>query len=97
MNELLDRKHNGKQRYLNNPNNPNVPTIPIHKNFLLICTTLLACINKLSPTFVTRMDIKILNDQLEGINENELLSLIKICMQNVKMELESYSKDIKKE
>lgn len=96
MNDLLDRKYDGKQRYLNNPNNPNEPIIPIHKNFRLICTTLLSDINKLSPAFATRMDIKILNVQLEGINENELLSLIKICMQNVKIELESYSKDIKK-
>ena len=95
MNDLLDRKYDGKQRYLNNPNNPNEPIIPIHKNFRLICTTLLSDINKLSPAFATRMDIKILNDQLEGISENELLSLIKICMQNVKTELESYVKDIR--
>jgi len=96
MNDLLDRKYDGKQRYLNNPNNPNEPTIPIHKNFRLICTTLLADINKLSPAFATRVDIKILNDQLEGITENELLSLIKICMKNVKTEFEFYVKDVKK-
>ena len=96
MNDLLDRKYDGKQRYLNNQNNPNESTIPIHRNFRLICTTLLSEINKLSPAFATRMDIKILNDQLEGITETELLSLIKICMNNVKLELSSYEDDIKK-
>ena len=91
MNDLLDRKYDGKQRYLNNPNNPNEPTIPIQRNFRLICTTLLSEINKLSPAFATRMDIKILNDQLEGITEADLISLIKTCMNNVKDELASYS------
>lgn len=67
MNDLFDRKYDGKQRYLNNPNNQNEARIPIHKNFRLICTILLSDINKLSPAFDIRMDIKILNDQLEGI------------------------------
>jgi len=84
MNDLLDKKYDGRQRYLNNSNNPNEPTIPIHKNFRLICTTLLSEINKLSPAFATRIDIKILNDQLEGITEVDLMSLIKTCMNNVK-------------
>jgi hypothetical protein len=96
MNDILDRKYDGKQRYLNNPNNPNEPSIPIHRNFRLICTTLLSEINKLSPAFATRMDIKILNDQLEGITDNDLLSLIKTCMNNVKLELASYEDDIQK-
>jgi MoxR-like ATPase len=96
MNDLLDRKYDGKQRFLNNPNNPNEPYIPIHKNFRLICTTLLSDINKLSPAFATRMDIKILNDQLEGISQDELLSLIKICMNNAKEEIISYREEIKK-
>ena len=96
MNDLLDRKYDGKQRFLNNPNNPNEPYIPIHKNFRLICTTLLSDINKLSPAFATRMDIKILNDQLEGISQDELLSLIKICMNNARAEIISYGEEIKK-
>ena len=96
MNDLLDRKYDGKQRFLNNPNNPDEPLIPVHKNFRLICTALLSEINKLSPAFATRMDIKILNDQLEGITENELLSLIRICMNNVKTELNSYEGEIQK-
>ena len=96
MNDLLDRKYDDQQRYLHNPNNPNEPHIPVHKNFRLICTTLLSEINKLSPAFATRMDIKILNDQLEDISEDDLISLIKICMNNVKIELESYEEDLQK-
>lgn len=42
------------------------------------------------------MDIKILNDQLEDINENYLSDLIKICMKNIKIELFSYEEDHKK-
>ena len=61
MNDILDRKYDGKDRYLNNPNNPNEQKVYIHKNFRLICTTLLSDINKLSPAFATRMDIKIQN------------------------------------
>ena len=94
MNDLLDRKYDGKQRYLNNPNNPNEPIIPIHKNFRLICTTLLSDINKLSPAFATRMDIKILNDQLEGIKDDDLLSIIKICMNNTRSELQGNEDEI---
>ena len=94
MNDLLDRKYDGKQRYLNNPNNPNELTIPIHKNFRLICTTLLSDINKLSPAFATRMDIKILNDQLEGIKDDDLLSIIKICMNNTRAELQGNEDEI---
>ena len=97
MNDLLDRKYDGKQRHLNNPNNPNEPQIPINKNFRLICTTSLADINKLSPAFATRMDIKILNDQLEGISDENLENLIKICLNNVKTELITYDEDIKNE
>ena len=96
MNDLLDRKYDGKQRYLNNPNNSNEPSIPVHKNFRLICTTLLSELNKLSPAFATRMDIKILNDQLEKITEEELFSLIKTCMNNVKYELLTYEEDMQK-
>ena len=96
MNDLLDRKYDGKQRFLNNPNNPNEPEIPINKNFRLICTTLLSDLNKLSPAFASRMDIKILDDQLKDINENELSDLIKICMENVKTELVSYEEEYKK-
>ena len=75
MNDLLDREYDGKQLFLNNQNDLNEPQILIHKNFRLICTALLSDLNKLSPAFV-RMDIKILNDQLEGINESDLLNLI---------------------
>ena len=96
MNDLLDRKYDNKERFLNNPNNPNEPNILVHKNFRLICTTLLSEINKLSPAFATRMDIKILNDQLEDISNEDLLSLIKTCMNNVKNELASYEEDIQK-
>jgi len=44
-----------------NLNNPNEPYIPIHK-IRLICTTLLSDINRLSPVFAKKMDIKILNN-----------------------------------
>ena len=94
MNDILDRKYDGKDRYLNNPNNPNEQKVYIHKNFRLICTTLLSDINKLSPAFATRMDIKILNDQLDLITDDELISLIKICMNNVTNELKKNENDI---
>lgn len=42
MNDLLDRKYDRKQRYLNNPNYPNESELPTNKNFRLICTTLLS-------------------------------------------------------
>ena len=37
-----------------------------------------------------------MNDQLEGITEQDLFSLINICMKNVKTELVSYEENIKK-
>ena len=96
INELLDIKYDRNKRYLNNPNNPNEPLIEIHNNFRLICTALLSEMNKLSPSFVTRMDLKILNNQLEKITEKELFSLIKTCMNNVKSELSIYEEDKQK-
>ena len=81
INDFLDKKCDGKKRFLNNKNIPNESYFPIHINFRLICTTLLSDINKLSPGFDTRMDIKIL----------------KICMNNIKTGKISYGGDIKKE
>jgi hypothetical protein len=96
MKNLLEIKYDGKQNYINNPNNPNEPRIFKHKNFRLICTTFISDLDKLSLAFSSRMDIKMLNDQLEGINEEDLSTLIKICMNNVKAELISYEEVLEK-
>ena len=83
LNGLLDQKYDDTEKAkFDVPENPQKPEIIIHKNFRLVCTTDIHKINQMSPAFVNRFDVIVLEDQLESINEDEKKELIKFLLIN---------------
>ena len=68
LNGLLDQKYDDTEKAkFEVPENPQKPEIIIHNNFRLVCTTDINKINQMSPAFVNRFDVIVLEDQLESI------------------------------
>ena len=84
LNPLLDQNSDSKDPVFEIPENPNDPIIPLHKNFRLICTCKYDKINQMSPAFINRFDVIVLENQLEGISQNELEKLITDLMKVTK-------------
>ena len=88
LNASLDKKYNGEQEIMEIPENPELPEgIPIHENYRLLCTANIEKLNKLSPAFINRFDVIVLEDQLSEINNLEnkdenLEQLIKVLFIN---------------
>ena len=83
LNGLLDQKYDDTEKAkFDVPENPQKPEIIIHKNFRLVCTTDIHKINQMSPAFVNRFDVIVLEDQLESIKEDEKKELIKFLLIN---------------
>ena len=76
LNGLLDKKNDDSERKFDVPENPKEPQIDIHVNFRMICTSSIDKINEMSPAFVNRFDVIVLEDQIEDIGEkiNELIT-----------------------
>ena len=97
LNGLLDQKcDETKEAKFDIPENPQEPEIVINPKFRLICTSDINKINQMSPAFVNRFDIIVLEDQLECLNENEKKELIKFLLKNSLKE-ENYKKKFEKE
>ena len=83
INGLLDQKYDDpKENIFDVPENPQNPEISIHKNFRLICTTDINKINQMSPAFINRFDVIVLEDQLENMDEEEKKQLINFLLIN---------------
>lgn len=80
LNGLLDETYRKGDKYFDVPENPKEPKVLIHPNFRLLCTSKIEKINQMSPAFVNRFDIIVLEDQLEDINEEEFANLVQILM-----------------
>jgi len=76
LNGLLDKKNNEAENYFDLPENAEKQRIPIHHNFRMICTSNINHIKEMSPYFVNRFDVIVLENQIENINDNELEKLI---------------------
>ena len=76
LNGLLDKKNNEAENYFDLPENTEKQKIPIHPNFRMICTCNINHIKDMSPAFVNRFDVIVLENQLENLNDNELEKLI---------------------
>ena len=76
LNGLLDKNYGEKDQYFDIPENPKNNSIKINQNFRLICTCNINKVNKMSPAFINRFDVIVLEDQLEEIKDNDLLELI---------------------
>ena len=65
------------------PENPKQRKVPIHKNFRLLCICNIDNLNQLSPAFINRFDVVVLEDQIQD-NEKDLKSLISMLMKQEK-------------
>ena len=75
LNGLLDKKNDDSEKKFDVPENPKEPQIDIHDNFRMICTSNIDKVNEMSPAFVNRFDVIVLEDQIENIGDkiNELI------------------------
>ena len=76
LNGLLDKKNNDEENYFDLPENTEELKIKIHKNFRMICTCNINNIKDMSPAFVNRFDVIVLENQLEKVNDTQLGELI---------------------
>ena len=76
LNGLLDKKNNAEEEFFDLPENTEKLKIPIHKNFRMICTCNINNIKDMSPAFVNRFDVIVLENQLENITNTQLGQLI---------------------
>ena len=77
LNILLDKRYYGnKEEYFYLPEDSEKMRILIHDNFRIICTCKLRNIKQLSPSFINRFDIILLENQIKEINDYQLERLI---------------------
>ena len=76
LNGLLDKKNNADEEYFDLPENTERLKIPIHKDFRMICTCNINNIKDMSPAFVNRFDVIVLENQLEKLSDNQLSDFI---------------------
>ena len=77
LNDLLDKKNNENEKFLEIPENTRQPLIKISDNFRIICTSNYEKLNQMSPAFINRFEVIFLEDQLSTLNENNFKDLIK--------------------
>ena len=108
LNGFLDIKYDedkrkGTSKKFDIPENPLKNSIEINKDFRIIGICDIQTINQMSPAFLNRFDIIVLENQLNNLSENELLNLLQILInkgeeqsaldQRVDNDLDSYLKD----
>ena len=76
LNGLLDKKNNMSEEYFELPENAQKMRIPIHKNFRMICTCNINNLKDMSPSFVNRFDVIVLENQLEKLSDIQFKNLI---------------------
>ena len=78
LNGLLDKKNSDKEAVFEVPENTKKPLIKINKDFRIICTSNFEKINQISPAFVNRFEVIVLEDQLKGLSDLKIKNLIKL-------------------
>ena len=76
LNGLLDKKNNDEEKYFDLPENAEKSRIQIHKNFRIICTCNINNLKDMSPAFVNRFDVVVLENQLQRMNNKQYSELI---------------------
>ena len=92
LNGLLDKKNNDEEEYFDLPENTEELRIRIHKKFRMICTCNINNIKDMSPAFVNRFDVIVLENQLDKLNDTQLGELIS----NIFISFERIPQKIKK-
>ena len=85
LNGLLDIKYDedkkkGTSKKFDIPENPLKNSIEIHKDFRIIGICDIHTIIQMSPAFLNRFDIIVMENQLNIFEENDLVNLIKIIL-----------------
>lgn len=76
LNDILDKK-NDKNEMLEIPENTNEPNLRIDDNFRIICTSNYDKLNEMTPAFINRFEVIVLEDQLNNLTDDDLMKLIK--------------------
>ena len=76
LNDILDKK-NDKNEMLEIPENTNDPNLRIDDNFRIICTSNYDKLNEMTPAFINRFEVIVLEDQLNNLTDDDLMKLIK--------------------
>jgi MoxR-like ATPase len=101
LNGLLDKKISKEEEVFEVPENTKKPLIDINENFRIICTSNFEKINQISPAFVNRFEVIVLEDQLKNISESKIKNLIRLlcnkyqreCYDNYKLRTEKMKKN----
>ena len=80
LNDLLDFKYDSKERKFNIPENPMEDFIKINDKFRIIGVCDIRHKYKMSPAFLNRFDIIVLEDQLEEMEYEEYKKLVKTLL-----------------
>jgi len=104
LNGLLDKKNSKKEEKFEVPENTSKPEIDINKDFRIICTSNFEKINQISPAFINRFEVIVLEDQLKGLGDSKIKNLIeflcnkyqKECHENYKRKRKKIKKNKKK-
>ena len=93
MNGFLDKKNSKKEEKFEVPETTTNPEININRDFRIICTSNFEKINQLSPAFINRFEVIVLEDQLKGLTDTKLEDFIKLlCNKNQKECHDNYKK-----
>ena len=68
LNEILDKKNNKMERTISIPENTEKPNIDISDSFRIICTSNYEQLSYLSPAFINRFGVIILEEQIEYLS-----------------------------
>ena len=88
INGLLDKKNKNEKAIFDVPENSEKPTIEINQNFRIICTSNFDKLNEISPSFLNRFEVIVLENQLVDMKDDNIEELVKILC-------EKYEKEIK--
>lgn len=81
LNGLLDIKYDNQQKYFDIPENSAESRIPIKDSFRIIATAKIENISQMSPAFLNRFDIIVLENQIaDNMNKEQYNSLLITCL-----------------
>ena len=93
LNGLLDQKYDGQEKYFDVPENSANPKVLIKETFRILATSNIDKISQMSPAFLNRFDIIVLENQIDDfISENQFQELITILMDRYCSEINVQSK-----
>ena len=81
LNGLLDQKYDGQKKFFDIPENSANPRVEIKDSFRILATSNIDKISQMSPAFLNRFDIIVLENQIDdSITEIQFHNLITILM-----------------